>query len=448
MSILSMRVLEAAQHENADKLRVYSLEGGLADGPIQVIANCDNVYEVGDLVAVATVGTTLSDGTEIQKAKFRGVRSFGMCLGKTEAPLGTDLTASFGATSLEKVVDPSTGLIEDSNWPRYTSIEVYLKLREDILKVPEVVVLEKSHGSNIRFGYHKKHGYCFGTHTSRIVESRLSSETWKEGELIQKALLWAEKNTLQDRIKFFRERNPDITSLAIFGEVMGFKCSDLHYGMKHSEVRLFGDVAVNGKYLNFDDAIHLLEEIFPGENVVMERMVPILYRGPPTTEVLKKCRDLESTLALNNGSSQISEGIVIRPTTEIFSETLKDRLIAKWKGPLYCERRSLRNADPDTLPQYLTAWDLIFDFITAERVIHVWQRAKSLGFDLDMRNINLISELLLEDIVKESKGEWPDSFDPQKNKSLLARCVRGIANDLIASTMQDLQIGMIGANDV
>lgn len=92
MTVIVMEVLEVSPHPNADALRVYQFQG---TEKLQVVANLENVYEVGDKVAVATVGSELKDGTTIRPARLRGVDSFGMALGKHAAPPGTDLSAEF-----------------------------------------------------------------------------------------------------------------------------------------------------------------------------------------------------------------------------------------------------------------------------------------------------------------------------------------------------------------
>lgn len=94
MSVFVFRVLDAKPHPNADALRVYQFGGATAD-PLQVVANLDNTYDVGDTVAVAVVGAQLRDGTKVRPARLRGVDSFGMALGRHEAPVGTDLAAEF-----------------------------------------------------------------------------------------------------------------------------------------------------------------------------------------------------------------------------------------------------------------------------------------------------------------------------------------------------------------
>jgi tRNA-binding EMAP/Myf-like protein len=413
MSVMAVRITAARDHEAADRLRVYQVEAPGMEST-QIIANKDTVYDAGDVAAAALVGTVLSDGKKIEKQKVRGVLSFGMLMGKVAdgvAP-GTDLTTKFGATHVEKQVDESQGVVEESNWPRYTSLDGFLRVRGEILACPDVVVSEKIHGSNFRVGFHGSRPWMVGTHTSRVVDSRLAADSWPEGHLVRKSLEWCDRLDVKGLVTTWKAKHPEVTSLSVFGEICGFKCSDLHYGTKESEVRLFGEVAVNGRFLDYDDALNVLGQIFEGRSVG-SMMVPVLYRGKPDMALLKELRDRPSTLAAQRGEKQISEGVVIRPTMEAVSRVTLNRLCAKFKSPLYEERKSLRDADPDKLPVYVTAYDLLQDFVTDERIRHVLGKAEASGMTVEKKQMKDIAGLLYDDIRKESVGEWPagESFD-------------------------------------
>ncbi len=81
------RVLSAERHPDADRLRVCSVELGLADGPATIVCGAPNVA-AGQTVAVARPGAAMPDGTKLGKAKLRGVVSEGMILAESE--LGID----------------------------------------------------------------------------------------------------------------------------------------------------------------------------------------------------------------------------------------------------------------------------------------------------------------------------------------------------------------------
>lgn len=84
-------VVEAAQHPNADKLKLTKVNIGNA-GPLQIVCGAPNVA-AGQKVVVATVGTTIypSSGEPLtmKVAKIRGVESYGMICAEDEVGLGT-----------------------------------------------------------------------------------------------------------------------------------------------------------------------------------------------------------------------------------------------------------------------------------------------------------------------------------------------------------------------
>ena len=94
MPILAMKIVKAEKHPNADRLRVYEASCYLHSLSVQFVANLTNVYEVGDVVAVALVGTVLvidGEKLEIKPSVIRKVESFGMGLGKTDCEEGRNL---------------------------------------------------------------------------------------------------------------------------------------------------------------------------------------------------------------------------------------------------------------------------------------------------------------------------------------------------------------------
>ncbi len=84
-------VLTCAQHSNADKLKVTTVDIG-KDEPAPIVCGAPNVA-VGQKVIVATVGTTLyptgHDPFKIKKAKIRGEVSEGMICAEDEIGIGT-----------------------------------------------------------------------------------------------------------------------------------------------------------------------------------------------------------------------------------------------------------------------------------------------------------------------------------------------------------------------
>lgn len=121
MPVIVMQVKRAEQHPNADSLRVYNMTAsGYED--VQIIANMEKVYEVGDRLAIALTNTVLKDGTKIKPTKLRGIQSFGMALGKTDEDISTDLSYLYCQKKIEESV-------ELQKWP---SIELLHNVRRSL----------------------------------------------------------------------------------------------------------------------------------------------------------------------------------------------------------------------------------------------------------------------------------------------------------------------------
>jgi phenylalanyl-tRNA synthetase beta chain len=86
--IVVARVLELSPHPDADRIQLVQVDAG--DGePLQICCGAFNM-SVGDLVPLATLGTTMPNGMEIARRKLRGQWSNGMLCSATELELGED----------------------------------------------------------------------------------------------------------------------------------------------------------------------------------------------------------------------------------------------------------------------------------------------------------------------------------------------------------------------
>jgi phenylalanyl-tRNA synthetase beta chain len=82
------RVLSREQHPNADRLSLCKVDVGEAE-PRQIVCGASN-FEAGATVAVALPGAVLPDGTQLRKAKLRGLESDGMMLSERELELSAE----------------------------------------------------------------------------------------------------------------------------------------------------------------------------------------------------------------------------------------------------------------------------------------------------------------------------------------------------------------------
>jgi phenylalanyl-tRNA synthetase beta chain len=82
-------VLGCERHPDADRLSVCQVDLGdeRPEGPASIVCGAPNVA-AGQTVAVACPGAVMPDGTEIRRAKLRGIASEGMILAEQELGLG------------------------------------------------------------------------------------------------------------------------------------------------------------------------------------------------------------------------------------------------------------------------------------------------------------------------------------------------------------------------
>jgi phenylalanyl-tRNA synthetase beta chain len=98
------KVLSVEQHPDADRLTVCEVDAG--EGGRTIVCGAPNVA-AGQTVPVALPGAVMPDGTELGKAKLRGVESDGMILSEAELQIGEDAA---GIAVLDDGVAPGTPL--------------------------------------------------------------------------------------------------------------------------------------------------------------------------------------------------------------------------------------------------------------------------------------------------------------------------------------------------
>ncbi|MGH9214421.1 MAG: phenylalanine--tRNA ligase subunit beta [Acidimicrobiales bacterium] len=91
--VVVARVLATRPHPNADKVHLVDVDVGDGEA-LQIVCGALNMAE-GDLVPLATVGTTMPDGMEIGRRKLRGEWSNGMLCSSRELTLGDDHAGIF-----------------------------------------------------------------------------------------------------------------------------------------------------------------------------------------------------------------------------------------------------------------------------------------------------------------------------------------------------------------
>jgi phenylalanyl-tRNA synthetase beta chain len=105
--IVVARVLDLRAHPDADRIQLVDVDAGNGDA-LQICCGAFNM-SVGDLVPLATVGTTMPSGVEIARRKLRGQWSNGMLCSPPELNLPGDPA---GILVLPETLTPGTPLTE------------------------------------------------------------------------------------------------------------------------------------------------------------------------------------------------------------------------------------------------------------------------------------------------------------------------------------------------
>lgn len=299
-------------------------------------------------------GTRLPGG-RVKASRLRGYPSYGFIMAidpkKGDDPnweIGQDVKEHFGVTKWEPPEKCLDGDAEVPN-PRfhtYTEIENFNNFPNAIEVGEEVIFSEKIHGKNCRLGIildSNENGdaiwkFACGSHEVRRKEfcmKRIKRSFWKnildhlryaiklqkppthkQGEMSEfwKYLTENVKNLLhyiEDNIdKYVADISKPIFSIIIFGEIYGSGVQDMQYGLTKRDIRCF-DIAVNRRYLDFE----VKEALFKMFGI---EMVPVLYRGPFSTEILDQNISGPTVMCSKKDAGPFKgrEGVVITPVVE------------------------------------------------------------------------------------------------------------------------------------
>jgi len=301
-------------HANADTLSIADIEGSAW----QVVVKTEDFEPEGTAIYIP-VDSIVPDmpqfeflrdkGFRVKAIRLRGEYSYGLLMpNKENLPVGEDVTEKIGIKKYEPPIplEMSGEAVRGLDWVvKYTDIERYENFQDVLLDGEEVIVTEKIHGSNLRVS--KKDDILFvGGHNWMFKESETN-------------LYWSaiKKNELD---VLLLKGLPD--TAVLFGEVYGRKVQNLQYGLTTQKI-VFFDIFMNGRYLDWNDLVELIEKLGLS-------MPPIVYRGDYH---LNKIRELAQGQTLLGGG-HLREGVVVRPVKERVDAKL-GRVILKFLNPEY-----------------------------------------------------------------------------------------------------------------
>lgn len=306
--------LDLEPHPNATALSVLRHKGYTL-----VCKTAD--FEGSALAAFVPVDAVVPDTEEwrfvgsdrrVKPAKLRGVVSMGVLKPGKDFPhwkAGDDVAAELGITKWEPPPMPEAGgqdLPEPAAFHRYTDIE-RLQSHPYLLRPGEqVVVTEKLHGSNVRYGVVGGE-FMVGSHAKRKAPNP-DSIFWKP----------AIKHEVEAKLRAWQAVHAPGSDVLLHGEVVGVQ--DTRYGATSGSpgLRLF-DLSVNGQYLDHQAAVVAIDEMgLP--------RVPVVHIGEFDYEFVVGQAEGQSTIA-----DHVREGVVVKPLAERWDENV-GRVILKAIG--------------------------------------------------------------------------------------------------------------------
>jgi len=342
------------KHPNADKLSLAECKGW------QVVVGLDQ-YKDGDLVVFippdCMIPPILIEKYNLEylkhngrtgTVKLRGELSQGLVIDipegnfkvgdnvadileitKYEVPEPTYSTKSGGQVSKKKL---------NPLFDKYTDIENIKNFKDIFKEGDEVVVTEKIHGSNSRFGnleislnangnkieyiiswikkniLHQTHEFVVGSHNVQKTfftnkKHYYSKDVWNE---------MATKYNLKDKL---------IEDTIVYGEIYGEGIQDLTYGVKGIDLLIF-DVKWKGEYLNWNTVVEWCK-------LMDLKTVPVLYVGKYYDGLLEEYTSGKSIIC----PTQMREGVVIKALQESRDPRI-GRKILKSVSPDYLLRKN------------------------------------------------------------------------------------------------------------
>ena len=333
------KISKVMPHENADRLDVARADGFDWD----IVVGKDQ-FKVGDLAVYVPIESILPQNLvdtifkdskvkphngRVKAVKIRQKVSYGLLLTPQEGMKnGDDVAEKLGIVKWEPPEFlPGTRSFAVKKRNQNLYFKEYVDI-ENIKYYPntfgydegDVIITEKIHGTNFRFGKLKKspgnwfqkiwnrvtsdHEFVVGSH--HVQQNPLAmGKTWLE----QRGLTTG--NVYLETVKKLNAKEWCPDNYIFFGEIYGKGIQDMNYGLNEPSVAFFDVMYIDpvtgeDRYLNYDEFTALCDDYG------LER-VPELYRGPWNQD----CLNYRTGLALaGTNREQLREGCVVKTVIE------------------------------------------------------------------------------------------------------------------------------------
>ena len=400
MTVMAMEVVSAEKHPNADALRLYKMRA--AERVVEIIANLDNIYELGDTVVIALAGSILKDGTTIKPTKLRGVYSYGMALGKVEADVGQDLSALYCQPD-------NPALAKKLPFVKWTNIELLYNVKRELDaldRAPQIIYRAKVklHGTNAGVRVTPA-GEVAAQKRSQIISSDSDNAGFAA---------WVAKNT-----NYFSQLKGD-SDLTIFGEWCG---NSIQKGVAISQIkrRVFAVFAI--QYGGTGEEIAKLEirpeairEILPphedifvlpyyGQCIELDfgNVKKLQAAAETINEMVEAVETIDPWVKDNFGIEGVGEGLVLYPQAEdLVDRNEYTKLIFKAKGEKHQSVKTKKavQLEPEVAQSIAEFVEL---FVTEARLQQALSEA--CGGELNRKLTGEFIKWIATDIHKESEAE-------------------------------------------
>ena len=311
-------------HPNADRIEVARIQGyqtivpkgRYRTGDVAVFLPPDALVPADVVAELGLTGKLAGKASNrVKPIRLRGVLSEGLIYPVDGARLagrtvrcGDDLTEAMGVVKYEPPIPSSLdGEVESRRGETMAyDIEPWKRYPDWFEAGEPVAITEKIHGTLC----------CLARIAADPERDLVTSKGLGAQGLAFK--LDAERNRTNAYVRMFHRHRDLLDALCervpgageavhVFAEIHGDKIQDLRYGLQRRQEMAIFDIHVgrrgHGRYLDHAE-LRSLADLLP--------LVPLLYEGPYSEEVVRGWTDGKTTL----GGGHVREGIVIRPMVE------------------------------------------------------------------------------------------------------------------------------------